>query len=208
MEQYIDRGLDTAERSQAPAVVLRLDTPGGLDSAMRGVIQRIESSRVPVIVYVAPAGGRAASAGTFITMAGHVAAMAPNTTIGAATPIDASGDDIPGALGRKVTNDAVAYIRSIAELRERNADWAESAVRDAAAVSAARAVELDVVDFVATSLEDALAKADGREVEVQGDSGNSVSVVLHTAGAVTTSNGTNFFERVLYYLADPNVAFL
>jgi membrane-bound serine protease (ClpP class) len=208
MEQYVDRGLDTAEKSQARAVVLRLDTPGGLDSAMRKVIQRIDSARVPVIVYVAPAGGRAASAGTFITMAGHVAAMAPNTTIGAATPIDASGEDIPGALGRKVTNDAIAYIRGIAELRGRNADWAESAVRDAAAVSADRAVELDVVDFVGTSIDDVLTKADGREVEVMGAGGAPVNVVLRTAGAPTTNNGTNFFERVLYYIADPNVAFL
>ena len=111
---------------------------------MRDVIQRIEASKVPVIVYVAPAGGRAASAGTFITMAGHVAAMAPNTSIGAATPIDSSGDDIEGALGRKVTNDSVAYIRGIAELRGRNADWAESAVRDAVAVTENEALALNV----------------------------------------------------------------
>src|SRR5688500_14037061 len=103
MERYIDRGIDLAEKSDARAVVLRLDTPGGLTDSMRDVIQRIEAAKVPVIVYVSPAGGQAASAGTFITMAGHVAAMAPNTTIGAATPIQDDGTDIEGALGRKVT---------------------------------------------------------------------------------------------------------
>ena len=152
MERYINRGIDTAERSDAAAVVIKLDTPGGLDSAMRDIIQRIESSTVPVLVYVSPAGGRAASAGTFITMAGHVAAMAPSTTIGAASPINSDGSDIDGTLGRKVTNDAVAYIRGIAELRGRNADWAEHAVRDAVAVNQNEAVHLNVVDFVADEL--------------------------------------------------------
>ena len=208
MERYVDRGIDTAERSEARAVVLRLDTPGGLDSAMRDVIQRIEASRVPVIVYVSPAGGRAASAGTFITMAGHVAAMAPNTSIGAATPIDASGGDIEGALGRKVTNDAVAYIRGIAELRGRNADWAEKAVREAAAVNENEAVSLDVVDFVATGLDDLLRQADGREAEVAIETGGLRAVTLRTAGADTTENGTNIFEELLYRIADPDVAFL
>ncbi len=132
MARYIERGMDTAERSEAAAVVIRLDTPGGLGSSMRDVIQRIESATIPVIVYVSPAGGRAASAGTFITMSANIAAMAPNTTIGAATPISSGGGDIEGALGRKITNDAVAYIRGIAELRGRNADWAEKAVREAA----------------------------------------------------------------------------
>jgi membrane-bound serine protease (ClpP class) len=208
MERYIDRGIDTAERSSARAVVLRLDTPGGLDSAMRDVIQRIEASRVPVLVYVSPAGSRAASAGTFITMAGHVAAMAPNTAIGAATPISSGGEDIPGALGRKVTNDAVAYIRGIAELRGRNADWAEQAVRDAVSVNENTAVELNVVDFVATSVEDLLAKADGREVKVAGPNGDPQPTTVRTLGALTTEIGTTFFEQVLYRIADPEIAFL
>lgn len=208
MERYIDRGIDTAESSNARAVVLRLDTPGGLDSAMRGIIQRIEASRVPVIVYVSPSGARAASAGTFITMAGHVAAMAPNTSIGAATPISSSGDDIPGALGRKVTNDAVAYIRGIAELRGRNADWAEKAVRDAVAVNQNEAVSLNVVDFVAAGLDEVLTKSDGREVDVTAEGGGAAKVTLRTAGARVFENDTNFFEELLNRIADPNIAFL
>lgn len=208
MERYVDRGIDTAERSQAQAVVLRLDTPGGLDSSMRKVIQRIIAARVPVLVYVSPSGGRAASAGTFITMAGHVAAMAPSTTIGAATPIQAGGGDIGGDLGRKVKNDAVAYARTIAEQRGRNADWAEQAVREAAAVTETEAVTLDVVDFVASSLEDLLRQASGRQVQVATEGGGVQTVTLRTAGAPLVTNGPNLFEQLLYRIADPDVAFL
>ena len=208
MERYIDRGIRTAERSDAAAVVIQLDTPGGLDSSMRDIIQRIESSEVPVIVYVSPAGSRAASAGTFITMAGHVAAMAPSTTIGAASPVNSDGSDIEGALGRKVTNDAVAYIRGIAEQRGRNADWAEDAVRDAVAVNQAEAVELNVVDFVATGMDDLLAQSDGREVQVQTPDGQVVTETVQVANAPITENSPNIFERILYLIADPNIAFM
>ena len=208
MERYIDRGIDAAERARARAVVLQLDTPGGLDSAMRGIIKRIQASQVPVIVYVSPAGGRAASAGTFITMAGHVAAMAPGTTIGAATPINASGEDIEGALGRKVINDAVAYIRSIAAQRNRNADWAEDAVRDARVATEVEAVELNVIDFGAQNLTNLLAQAHGLEVTVQTESGAAASATLRTANAPVLTNNPTFFELVLYQLANPNIAFL
>lgn len=208
MERYFDRGMDTAEDSDAAAVVLELDTPGGLDSAMRDIIQRIESSTVPVIVWVAPSGSRAASAGTFITMAGHVAAMAPSTTIGAATPINSDGSDIEGAAGDKVTNDAVAYIRGIAEQRGRNADWAEDAVRDAVAVSDTEAVELNVVDFMATSRNDLLAQSDGREVQVMDAEGELVTTTVAVTDAPITENSPNLFEQILYVIADPNIAFL
>jgi membrane-bound serine protease (ClpP class) len=161
-----------------------------------------------VIVFVSPAGGRAASAGTFITMSGNIAAMAPNTTIGAATPINSDGSDIDGALGRKIENDAVAYIRGIAELRGRNADWAEDAVRDGASVNETEAVRLDVVDFVATGIEDLLAKSDGRQVEVPNEAGTIRSLTLRTAGAATVENSTSVFEEILDLIADPNVAFL
>jgi membrane-bound serine protease (ClpP class) len=208
MERYIDRGIDDAEESRAAAVVLRLDTPGGLDSAMRDIIQRIEASKVPVIVYVSPSGSRAASAGTFITMAGHVAAMAPNTTIGAASAVNADGSDIEGTLGKKVENDSVAYIRGIAELRDRNADWAEDAVRDAVAVNENEAVRLDVVDFIATNMEDLLRQSDGRTTEIVGADGNLQTVTIRTAGVATHDNGTTIFEQLLYIIADPNIAFL
>ncbi|MPZ48660.1 MAG: nodulation protein NfeD [Dehalococcoidia bacterium] len=208
MERYIDRGIDGAEESDARAVVMRLDTPGGLDSSMRKIIQRIQSSRVPVIVFVAPAGGRAASAGTFITMAGHVAAMAPSTTIGAATPINSSGEDIEGALGRKVTNDSVAYIRGIAEQRGRNADWAEDAVRNAVAVNETEAVNLNVVDFVANGLDHLLQQSDGREALVATDAGATTTVTIRTAAAPIHEENTTILEQLLYVIADPNIAFL
>jgi membrane-bound serine protease (ClpP class) len=208
MERYIDRGIETAERSDAVAVVIRLDTPGGLDSSMRDIIQRMESSTVPVIVYVSPAGGRAASAGTFITMAGHVAAMAPNTTIGAASAINSDGSDIEGTLGKKVENDAVAYIRGIAELRGRNADWAEDAVREAVAVNQNEAVELNVVDFVADNLDDVLAQSEGRIVQVPDETGAIGDTTLALADAPIHENGTTIFEELLYVIADPNIAFL
>ena len=130
LERYIDRGIDEAERTDAKAVVIKLDTPGGLSSSMEHIVQRIQSAKVPVIVFVAPSGAKAASAGTFITMSAHVAAMAPGTSIGAAHPIDSSGGDITGTLGVKVENTAAAYARSIAEQHGRNADWAERAVRN------------------------------------------------------------------------------
>ena len=208
MERYIDRGIGDAEDADAAAIVLRLDTPGGLDSSMRDIIQRMQASTVPVIVYVSPAGSRAASAGTFITMAGHVAAMAPNTTIGAASVVNADGSDIEGALGRKVTNDAVAYIRGIAELRGRNADWAEDAVRNAVAVNENEAVSLEVVDFVATNVDDLLRQSDGRSAQVVGPDGNVQTTTIRTAGVPTHDNSTTFFEQLLYLIADPNIAFL
>jgi membrane-bound serine protease (ClpP class) len=208
MARYLDRGISTAERSHAKAVVLRLDTPGGLDSSMRDIVQRIESAQVPVIVYVSPSGARAASAGTFITMSANVAVMAPNTSIGAATPINSNGSDISGALGRKVTNDAVSYIRGIAELRGRNADWAEQAVRDAVSVNQNDAVSLNVVDFVATSIPDLLNMANGRVVEVHTPDGGTTKVTLETAGARVYENDKNFFETLLDLIATPDIAFL
>jgi membrane-bound serine protease (ClpP class) len=208
MERYIDRGIDTAERSDAAAVVIKLDTPGGLDSSMRDIVQRMEASKVPVIVWVAPSGGRAASAGTFITMAGQVAAMAPNTSIGAASAINSDGSDIEGTLGRKVENDAVAFIRGIAELRGRNADWAEDAVRNAVAVNQTEAVQLDVVDFVAENLDDLLQQSNGRVVQAPDENGALVSVTLRTADAPVHENNATLFEQLLYIIADPNVAFL
>jgi membrane-bound serine protease (ClpP class) len=208
MERYIDRGVNAAERSNAAAVVIKLDTPGGLDSSMRDIVQRMQASTVPVIVWVSPSGGRAASAGTFITMAGQVAAMAPSTSIGAASAINSDGSDIEGTLGKKIENDAVAFIRGIAELRGRNADWAEQAVREAVAVNQTEAVRLNVVDFVAQSLDDLLRQADGRVVQVPDTNGALTSLTLGTAGVPVHENGTTILEELLYVIADPNIAFL
>jgi len=204
MERYIDRGIDAAEDEEAGAVVIRLDTPGGLVSSMDDIIKRILEADVPVIVYVWPSGGHAASAGTYIAYASHVAAMAPATQIGAATPINSSGDDIEGDLRNKVINDSVAKIRGLAELRGRNADWGEDAVREGAAVDAAEALELGVVEHVADDLEELLGVIDGTEVELQ----DGQQLVLSTASATVAYNNRNFIERFLEIIADPNIAFL
>jgi membrane-bound serine protease (ClpP class) len=204
LARYIDRGIDEAERTDARAVVIKLDTPGGLVSSMEDIVQRIQSSRVPVIVYVAPSGGKAASAGTFITMSAHVAAMAPGTRIGAAHPVAAGGGDIEGDLGRKVENDAAAYARAIAEERGRNADWAEDAVRDSVSAPASEAVEKNVVDFIAQDVDDLLRQSEGREVKVAG----ATTAVGELTDAALVENDLTLVERLLLILSDPNIAFL
>jgi membrane-bound serine protease (ClpP class) len=204
-ERYIDRGLDRAEDNNARFAVIELDTPGGLDSSMREIVQRIESSDVPVAVYVSPSGARAASAGTFITMSAHIAAMAPNTSIGAASAINSDGSDIEGTLGRKIENDAVAFIRGIADLRGRNADWAEDAVRDAVAATNTKAVELNVVDFTANDFDDLLAQSEGRTVELR----PGITAELRGLQEAEVVN-TEFtaFESFLEFIADPTIASL
>jgi membrane-bound serine protease (ClpP class) len=205
LARYIDRGIDEAEDTDAKAVVIKLDTPGGLITSMEDIVQRIQESDVPVIVYVSPSGGKAASAGTFITMSAHVAAMAPGTRIGAAHPVAAGGDDIEGDLREKVENDAAAYARSIAEERGRNADWAEDAVRDSVSASTSEAVELGVVDFEAQDVGDLLRQSEGRTVKVGADEN---FVITGVAEAERVSNSMTFFERMLLVLSDPNIAFL
>ncbi|HEY4669095.1 MAG TPA: nodulation protein NfeD [Tepidiformaceae bacterium] len=205
MERYLDRAFDRAEDNEAKLIVLQLDTPGGLDSSMRDIIKRIQRLNVPLAVYVSPSGGRAASAGTFITMAGHIAAMAPNTAIGAASAVGAGGEDIEGTLGRKIEEDAVAYIRGIAELRGRNADWAEQAVREAVAVNETRAVELNVVDFVAIDLRDLLEQSEGLTLSIR--PGTTVELHGLTTAPIVETNMTGW-ERFLEILADPTLASL
>ena len=204
LARYIDRALGHAEETNARAVLLRIDTPGGAVDAMKEIVGRIENAETPVITYVGPAGAEAASAGTFIAMAGHVAAMAPNTTIGAATPISATGEDLEGALGRKVTNDTVAFARGVAELRDRNADWAEDAVRKASSATPDEAVDLNVVDLVAATEANLLEAIEGWEVELIG--GRTVELQLATAPRV--ENAFNSYERVLGIVSDPLIVSL
>lgn len=207
MATYVGRGIDRAADRGDHAVIIELDTPGGLSSAMDDIVGDILNAPLPVIVWVAPDGARAASAGVYITYAAHVAAMAPATNIGSATPVQIGGEGeangTPTAMDRKIVNDAVAKIRALAERRDRNADWAESAVRDAANVSANQAVELGVVDFIAASQDDLLAQADGRTVDVLGQ-----EIVLQTAGARVDSIEMSFFEQLLQVLTDPNIAYI
>ena len=204
MERYLDRGIGAAEDEDAQAVVIRLDTPGGLITSMNDIVKRILSSEVPVIVYVSPQGGQAASAGTFITMAAHVAAMAPATRIGAATPVGSGGEEIQGPLGEKVTNDAAEQIRALAELRGRNQDWAERAVREAEAANATKALKENVVDLLANDLDELLDSVDGRQVTLYPDR----QVTLETADAEVVFNDMNLIERFLDIIADPNIALL
>ena len=201
---YIDRAIDHAEDRRGRAVLLRIDTPGGEIGAMKSIVGRIERSGVPVIVWVGPPGAQAASAGTFIAMAGHVAAMAPSTTIGAATPVTATGEDVEGDLGKKVTNDTVAFARGVAELRGRNADWAEAAVRDASSATPSEALELNVIDLVAATESELLAAVEGREVELL--DGRTVELRLATAPRV--ENEFNAYERIVGFLGDPFVVTL
>ena len=202
-ERYLDRAMGEAEESGARLIVIGMDTPGGFSSSMREIVQRIEAADVPVAVYVSPWGARAASAGTFITMAAHVAVMAPNTSIGAASAVNADGSDIEGDLGRKVENDSVSFIRGIAELRGRNADWAERAVRRSVSATQTEAVELNVVDFSASDLDELLERIEGSTVELR--PGATVTLTgLPQAERVTAD--MTIWERVLEVLANPTLA--
>ncbi|MFD2438269.1 NfeD family protein [Modicisalibacter luteus] len=230
---YFQRGLQRAQAQDAELVILRLDTPGGLDAAMRDMIGAMLVSDVPVVVYVAPQGARAASAGTYLLMASHVAAMAPATHLGSATPVRIGGGGPPGggdersedpagpeqdgndnpetseprrgdtAMERKVLEDAVAYIRSLAERHGRNADWAERAVREAVNLTARQALEQDVADVVATDIEDLLAQIDGREVVMRDG-----TLTLDTAGLTLERVEPDWRTELLSIIADPNVAYL
>ncbi len=194
-----------AEARPAEAVVFELDTPGGLDDSMRDIVKRIMAARVPVVVYVAPAGSRAASAGAFITLAAHVAAMAPGTAIGAAHPV-ALGQGAPADsnLAAKATHDAAAYIRSIAEKRGRNLEWADQAVRDSVSLSETEAVARRVVDLVATNTAALLECLDGRAVVL--DDGRRV--VLRTRGVAVERLAMNWRDDILQILSNPNIAYL
>lgn len=205
MERYLSRAIGNAEDDQAALVLIEMDTPGGLSESMRKIVQRIERSEVPIAVYVAPNGARAASAGTFITYAAHIAAMAPNTSIGAASAINSDGSDIEGTLGDKIENDAVALIRGTAELRGRNADWAESAVRDAIAATSTQALELNVIDYLATDRADLLRQVEGSEIRL--DNGRTVTMTGLPAADQVDVNMTPW-EHVLSFLANPTVASL
>ncbi|MDB5860095.1 MAG: hypothetical protein JWQ76_3784 [Ramlibacter sp.] len=217
---YILRGIARAEATGAPLLVIRLDTPGGLDSAMRQIIQAILAARVPVAVYVSPEGARAASAGTYILYAAHVAAMAPATTLGAATPVSiglggperklppepgkpgASAPAPADTMAAKQVHDAAAFIRGLAQQRGRNAEWAERAVREAVTLTASEAVREKVVDLVATDLPDLLAQADGRRIRLR----SGAEVTLATRGAPTELVLPDWRLQLLSVIANPSVA--
>ena len=241
---YIQRGLGKAADQGAIVVILRLDTPGGLDSAMRDINRAIIASPVPVVVYVSPSGARAASAGTYMLYASHIAAMSPATSLGAATPVQIGGipDLKPPALPKqdkeddeakdeaiddgeedneegtaekqptpvagdtmtkKIVNDAVAYIRSLAEMRGRNADWAEQAVRDSVSLSSEEALQQDVVDIIATDTNDLLTKVDGWQVNINGQ-----DVILETSDLEIVSIEPDWRNELLSVITNPNIAYI
>jgi len=200
---YVDRGIGVAERDGAVACIIEMDTPGGLDTAMRDIVQSILEADVPVVVYI-PTGARAASAGAFITMAAHVAVMAPATEIGAAHPVAIGEDGMDETMAEKVVNDAVAYIRSIAEARGRNADWGEEAVRESRSSAASEALDLGVIDIIAEDMDDLLAQVDGWEVTLLGGE----VVTLDTEGASISYVDMGALERFLFTISDPNIAYI
>jgi membrane-bound serine protease (ClpP class) len=200
--RLVESALTRAQADGASVLVIQLDTPGGLERSMRLICQRLLSAEIPVIVYVAPTGARAASAGVFITMAAHVAAMAPATNIGAAHPVAVGGGADKESL-KKIENDAAAFVRTVALERGRNAEWAEKAVRESVSITEREAVKLKVVDLVADSVPDLLDKVDGRSVKT-----TRGPVTLQTRGAVVRPIEIGFRDRVLNVITDPNVAYV
>jgi membrane-bound serine protease (ClpP class) len=200
-EDYLSGAIQEGVDGGYDAVVIEMDTPGGLDTSMRDIIKKMLAAPIPVVVYVYPPGSRAASAGVFITMAADVAAMAPFTNIGSSTPIQSGGQNIPSDLRRKVINDSVAYIRGLASEHGRNADWAEQAVRVASNLTAQEALDKNVVDVIAPDLPTLLKDIDGMHVEPKG-------LVLHTAGAEVTTIHMSLWKRILDTLIDPNIIVL
>jgi len=200
---YIHEGLTLARERGAAALLIQLDTPGGLLESTKTIVKDILGAPVPVIVYIAPSGGGAASAGVFVTLSAHVAAMAPGTNIGAAHPVGGQGETIGGDMREKVENFAASLSRTIAQQRGRNVDWAEKAVRESVSITEREAVEQHVVDLVANDVDELLRLVDGRTVDAAGH-----QTTLRTAGATVTAHPMRLRQKVLDVLANPNVAYL
>ncbi|GJL61414.1 MAG: serine protease [Nitrospirales bacterium] len=201
--EYLQEGIQIAHDTRAEILVFQLDTPGGLDTSMRMMVKDITQSPVPVAVYVSPTGGRAASAGVFLTLAAHFAAMAPGTNIGAAHPVAMGGGEMDEVMKEKVENDSVAYLVSIAERRGRNTEWAEQAVRQSVSVTAQQALDLTLIDFVPENLTKLLEALDGKTTSI-----DTQSVTIHTANAQIHTYPMSWRLEVLKALSDPNIAYV
>lgn len=200
--EYTIKWIKKAHDKNAEAVIIELDTPGGLDTSMRSIVKEMLNSQIPIIVYVSPKGARAASAGAFITLAAHIGAMAPGTNIGAASPV-AIGQKMDKKMAEKITNDAVAYIKSIAKQTGRNTEWAEQAVRRSISSTETEALKLNVVDLIADDLDSLIKKIDGMKVKtVRGE------ITLNTKYAKINKIEMNFRERLLNFISDPNIAYI
>lgn len=221
-EDYLHRGLKDAVKKQARLVIIEIDTPGGLDKSMRAIVQHILASPIPVVTYVYPSGARAASAGTYVLYASHIAAMAPGTNLGAATPVQMGGETpapqapnhsqsseknkpipSPSAMSQKMTNDAVAYIRSLAELRGRNVEWGEQAVTQASSLSATAALKMGAIDLIADNLPDLLKQLNGRQIKVLGN-----IITLDTNHLTVVTMQPDWRARMLAIITDPSVAYI
>ncbi len=203
MASFINESIIKAEKNGSEALLILMDTPGGLDTSMRDIIKGIMESNIPVIVYVYPSGARAASAGSVILLASHIAAMAPGTNAGAAHPVSVGQEKADKVMMEKVAKDAEAYVRSIAKQRGRNEEWAAKSVKESASITATDAVEKKVADLVATSVDELLEKIDGKKVETK-----KGSIVLKTKGKKATEVVMPFKYKFLSYISDPNVAYI
>ncbi|MEE8185152.1 MAG: nodulation protein NfeD [Thermodesulfobacteriota bacterium] len=203
ISEFITTSIERADDEDAEAAVIQLDTPGGLDLSMRDIVKAILASDVPIVVYVAPPGSRAASAGVFITYAAHIAAMAPSTNIGSAHPVAMGGGKMDETMMKKVENDAVAYIQGLAKKRGRNVEWAEKAVRESVNITAEEALKLKVIDLMAPDRTKLLDAMDGKEVEVA-----SGKKTLKTKGAEVKVVKMGLRHRILYAISNPNVAYI
>ena len=200
--EFVGESIQQSHEAGARALVIQLDTPGGLLSSTRLIVKDILGAQLPIIVYVAPSGAGAASAGTFITLSAHVAAMAPGTNIGAAHPVAPGGQEVKGVMGEKLENFVASYGEAIARRRGRNVEWAVKAVRESAAIDAVQAVKLDVVDFIAANLDELLEKATGPTSEVNGK-----NVTLALAGAEVRTVEMNLSQKFINFVADPSIAY-
>ena len=201
--KFIHEALDQAQEDGAECFIIQMDTPGGLMESMRTIIKDILASRIPVIVYVNPSGSRAASAGVFICYSAHIVAMTPGTNIGAAHPVTIGQTDSTSAIMEKVTNDAAAYIRSLAEKRNRNVEWGEKAVRESVSITEKEALELNVIDYIVPTLDSLLSVIDGKEVDM-----DDQKYILHTENAEIITIRMNWRFRILDKISDPNIAYI
>jgi membrane-bound serine protease (ClpP class) len=200
--EYIHQGILKAQKENAECLIINLNTPGGLLTSTREIVTNIMQSQVPVIVYVSPTGAHAGSAGVFITLSANIAAMSPGTNIGAAHPVDMQGKS-DAVMNEKVTNDAAAFLRTIAEKRNRNILWAEDAVRNSVAITEKEALEKKVIDIIANDQKDLLNQLDGKQVELE----NGFKI-MHTKNATVTALEMGFFQKVLSRISDPNIAYI
>lgn len=200
--EFIHQGIQKAQKENAECLVINLNTPGGLLTSTREIVTNIMQSLVPVIVFVSPTGAHAGSAGVFITLSANIAAMAPGTNIGAAHPVDMQGKS-DAVLNEKIVNDAAAFLRTIAEKRNRNVQWAEDAVRNSVAITEQEALEKNVINLVAVNEKDLLTQVDGKQIQLENG-----SKILHTKNATVETLEMGFFQKVLSRISDPNIAYI